>query len=188
MKLTNELCKSQRTRRWCFTLNNYDNCDITAVKTKQCSYIIVGFEVGANGTPHMQGYVEFLNPTTLSAMKKWLPRAHFESAKGTAEENEKYCLKDKENATIPPIIRGEAQLVTMGGKRSKALNIPKMALLNLGCVCRRCQDAIRYGVPICGRWEIRYDTEGSFSQIRKPLPQSYECQPFYNGSNSWLQT
>lgn len=45
-------------------------------------------------TPHVQGYVEFKSAKRLSTLKKWLPRAHFEKAKGSAEDNIKYCSKE----------------------------------------------------------------------------------------------
>lgn len=98
-----------RARRWTFTLNNYSINDIRLVESKKCQYLVCGFEVGLNGNPHMQGYIEFKESVKFSAMKNWLPGAHFEKALGSAYQNFVYCTKDKENAKLPPIIIGESK-------------------------------------------------------------------------------
>lgn len=59
-------------------------------------YIVVGKEVGENSTPHYQGYVFFDNPRSFNSIKKLLKRAHIEQAKGTPEQNSKYCKKGGE--------------------------------------------------------------------------------------------
>lgn len=43
---------------------------------------------------HVQGYVSFLKKLRLSGLKKLLPKAHFEVANGTPEENRAYCTKE----------------------------------------------------------------------------------------------
>lgn len=59
-------------------------------------YLIVGKEVGAGGTPHLQGYVEFQNPKTISAVKRipGFARAHIEKRRGSPREAADYCRKD----------------------------------------------------------------------------------------------
>lgn len=81
-------------RSWTITINNYDENDITALKNLKYKYIVFGFEVGEKGTPHIQGYVNLASPSTLSALKKKLVKAHLEVAKGNAADNRKYCTKD----------------------------------------------------------------------------------------------
>ena len=56
--------------------------------------MIIGREVGQEGTPHLQGYVIMEKKTTLVEMKKLFPRAHLEVAKGSPEQNKIYCSKD----------------------------------------------------------------------------------------------
>lgn len=87
-----------RSRKWCFTENNYEEKRVTQLhklfKNEKCQYI-VGKEVGENGTPHLQGYVEYKNPRSFSSMKKLLStRVHLEKARGNTRQNYDYCSKD----------------------------------------------------------------------------------------------
>lgn len=87
---------SSRVKRWCFTVNNpvfaipYHDllCD------GRVKRYVFGVERGENtGTIHLQGYLEFNDPARFTAVAKLLA-AHWESAKGSAAQNYKYCCKD----------------------------------------------------------------------------------------------
>lgn len=92
-----------RTNRVCFTLNNYEQEDVdkfVEYSTREdVKYLIVGEEVGENGTPHLQGFIHLDADRKKCGLKFWkeeLPggkRAHFEAARGTDEQNSKYCTK-----------------------------------------------------------------------------------------------
>lgn len=88
----------KKRRDYCFTVNNPTEEDKDELKllgdSKQCRYIIVGREVGEEGTEHLQGYVYFHNPVPFSTVKRFISRAHIEPCKGTSEENISYCSKD----------------------------------------------------------------------------------------------
>lgn len=84
---------TKRARAWCFTLNNYTEGEVKSIDEVECRYMIYGREVGEEGTPHLQGYVYFQCQKTGSAVKKLLPRAHLEVAKGNPEQNVQYCSK-----------------------------------------------------------------------------------------------
>lgn len=88
----------QRARSICFTLNNYTEDEYNSIKTyceQNARYAIVGKEVGASGTPHLQGYVNFANPRSFTAIKRGLGnRVHLERARGSASQNKEYCSKD----------------------------------------------------------------------------------------------
>ncbi|ABA53822.1 rep protein [Raven circovirus] len=84
-------------KRWCFTLNNYTDEEVSAVKAWNASeyhYAVVGREKGENGTPHLQGYIHLKKKARLSTLKKLLSRAHWEKARGSDSDNEAYCTKD----------------------------------------------------------------------------------------------
>lgn len=82
------------SKRWCFTLNNYTPEEGVALAEQECVYVIIGKEVGDQGTPHLQGYIVFKSNKRLSAVKKINSRCHWEIAKGTTEQNVAYCSKD----------------------------------------------------------------------------------------------
>lgn len=63
------------SRCWCFTINNPKMGD-NRVPDEKMTYMVVGEEVGENGTPHTQGFVILKSRTRRSALSKWLPRAY----------------------------------------------------------------------------------------------------------------
>lgn len=85
-------------RNICFTINNYTEVDLELIlnkeKSNSFSYLIYGLEIGAGGTPHVQGYAELQVRSRLASVKKYLPRAHIEARLGTAEQASTYCKKD----------------------------------------------------------------------------------------------
>lgn len=91
-----------RGRGWCFTVNNYDteahNTILEHCKAS-CDKYIVAKEVGKNGTKHLQGYMYFKNAISFNTVKKALPKAHIEKAKGNWKQNYEYCSKDGDFVT-----------------------------------------------------------------------------------------
>lgn len=87
--------RTQRARSYTFTLNNpKDVTELDSLKQLPVKYIIVGNELSKTGTPHYQGYITFNNPTSFNTIKKAIPTAHIEVAKGTAQQNREYCSKE----------------------------------------------------------------------------------------------
>jgi Putative viral replication protein/RNA helicase len=86
-----------RSRRWCFTYNNYGPTDETAiVKWDHVKYLVIGKEVGESGTPHLQGFVIYDRMKSLGQLKQLLPTAHWEIAKAKSKLAADYCKKDKD--------------------------------------------------------------------------------------------
>ena len=88
-----------RACNWCFTLNNFTEEEYTAIcgvqEDDQTRYLVVGREVGEEGTPHLQGYVQFTSRMRLRRVKDLLsPRAHLEVARGKPAANRTYCTKE----------------------------------------------------------------------------------------------
>lgn len=90
--------KEQPRARWCFTLNNptdEEKAVVSGIDPESVKYLIVGQEVGESGTPHLQGFINLKKKKTLKGIKGLISnRAHFEPARGTDEDNKKYCGKD----------------------------------------------------------------------------------------------
>lgn len=89
-----------RGRKWCLTINNYTAEEYNSVSQvlSQFDYI-VGKEIGEGGTPHLQIYFESKNQISFSTIKDWFPRAHIEKAKGSTDQNVKYCSKEGDFVT-----------------------------------------------------------------------------------------
>lgn len=83
--------------KWCFTLNNYTEENISSIVPifkSLCKVAIIGKEIGENGTPHLQGYVEFIKKCRPLSLKL-TDKIHWEKARGSKEENEEYCSKEE---------------------------------------------------------------------------------------------
>lgn len=97
---------------WCFTTNNPPEPAAVIPDTAKsaCVYAVVGYETGAKGTPHYQGYLCFLRRRRLTAVLKLFKGtawegSHWEIAKGTPKEAAEYCKKDgafEVWGTLPP--------------------------------------------------------------------------------------
>ncbi len=85
-----------RSRGWCFTINNpTETKEEVKNKFKNYKCIIIGLEKGEKEqTPHLQGYIHYKNPISFNTIKKIIPTAHIECAKGDPQQNYKYCSKD----------------------------------------------------------------------------------------------
>lgn len=88
------MSSNTRSRAYCLTINNYTDKERQfACEYGPCEYIIVGDEIGKEGTRHLQIYFRLKNAKSFSKVKKEFPRAHIEIAKGSDEQNRAYCSK-----------------------------------------------------------------------------------------------
>lgn len=96
-----------QAKRWVFTLNNPTDDEQFLLYAlgesiaadgdeSECSYLIFGDETGANGTPHLQGYLCLRKKKRLQNLKEvpGLQRAHLEVARGSHAQASDYCKKD----------------------------------------------------------------------------------------------
>lgn len=83
--------------RWCFTLNNWTQSEFEEIKIivpKECKLCIIGSEMGEKGTPHLQGYLEFITKKRpMSVFKN--KRIHWEVCRGDRKSNLDYCEKEE---------------------------------------------------------------------------------------------
>jgi hypothetical protein len=106
-----EKAKERKHKNYVFVINNYtDDCwelicnKMEAGKAKFI-YSIIAKEVGANGTPHIQGYIAFVNSTRYSTMQNFIGYkqhgcyADLEVAhkKACDMHQQKYCKKGSQS-------------------------------------------------------------------------------------------
>lgn len=110
-------------REWVYTINNYSEDDVDMVRNAMCRYHVWAPEVGAKGTPHIQGYIVFKDAKTRSAVSKILPRAWLapRSPKSTPEQCRNYIVgpyskKGKDKPANPNAV--EVGTIPSQGKRN----------------------------------------------------------------------
>ena len=94
----------KRSRKWIISWNNYPQ-DLTLESLKEkiinhakVNYLVLGFEKGEQDTPHIQGYINFVNPQYFTPIRKLLKNdddtlGYIEPAYGSDEQNKEYCTK-----------------------------------------------------------------------------------------------
>lgn len=104
-----------KSRSYCFTWNNYPANWEEQLRALTYTYWIGGKEIApTTGTPHIQGFIQFKHPTSLTAAKKKLPGCHVEIKKGTFQQAIAYCKEDMDwiedgNAPMDPKDKGQAE-------------------------------------------------------------------------------
>lgn len=114
------LNRRSRSRKWCFTINNYTEeqyLDLISVENLlSVRYLIVGKECArSTGTKHLQGAVVFKNARTMGGVKAVLKShsAHLEIMGGTFKQASDYCKKELcffEYGDLPLDPSGKAEL------------------------------------------------------------------------------
>lgn len=102
------MTKQNKSRRFCFTINNYTGAELDklnkiAKSLEKHRYICYGLEVApTTKTIHIQGYIEFKDAQRLTFIQNYfnfqrdnkLHKFHVDVANGTAEQNKAYCIKE----------------------------------------------------------------------------------------------
>lgn len=108
-----------QARNWLFVINNPTDEDTSNLMEEETEvhYAVWQLERGECGTPHLQGYLAFKLRKRLSQLKKNHPRAHFKIARGTPQQNQKYCTKDDGRISVGAEF-GDIDEVPRKGERS----------------------------------------------------------------------
>lgn len=85
----------EKVRGWCVTLNNPTEATYTELieLCVSAKYGVIGEEVGEQSTPHLQGFVYFVNK---QVMPRLASKPHWERMKGTPEQAAAYCRKGEQ--------------------------------------------------------------------------------------------
>jgi hypothetical protein len=102
-----DLTRRRRLRNCCFTLNNPDTHDGPAImqgiiSQPRLQFLVYQYEVGDNGTPHYQGYMEFTTKVAFKDLREnWfmLCGAHLAPRRGSQEQAIHYCVKPEDGCT-----------------------------------------------------------------------------------------
>jgi len=84
-----------RYRRLVYTLNNWTPQEYKDLCSWKVKWMVIGKEVGEDGTPHLQAACILNDQMNMNAIKAvpGMKRAHFESMRGTPQHNYTYCTK-----------------------------------------------------------------------------------------------
>lgn len=93
------MSQTQKSRRFCFTINNPTDVEKDNVAlfldSDRVVYGVVGRETGEQGTPHLQGFCILKTPQRFSFLHGHLcSRAHLEVARAKSKPASDYCKKD----------------------------------------------------------------------------------------------
>lgn len=142
-----------------FTLNNPEGPeDMDKLKAlKPLGYLVYQHERGKQGTPHYQGYAQFKTPVKFTTLKKALPRAHIERARGTPQEASDYCKKTDTQLSDP--VEWGTISHHQPGKRNDILVL---------------KEHVDAGNPV----EQLYDNEDTFEAMAKygPYMEAYQAR------------
>lgn len=85
------------TKAVAYAVTTFEESEMLAFKELEAKYKVIGKEkCPKTGRTHWQCYINFKNARSFKALKKILPKAHIEKAKGNAKQNREYCIKDGE--------------------------------------------------------------------------------------------
>jgi len=85
----------ERSRRWVYTLHNYNNEHEALLQALDTVYHVYGREVcPTTGTPHLQGFLVLPATQRLSYLVNRVTGAHWATAKGRNDQAAIYCKKD----------------------------------------------------------------------------------------------
>jgi hypothetical protein len=132
---------TEKSRNFCVTHNNYTPDHLVLYKHMGCSYIVIGEEVGASGTPHLQITMCYTNARSLSGLIKSLPpgKPHAEVCRDLFASIS-YCKKEgkwTEAGTAPKdqAAKGKMEvdrwaLILSAAKRGRFDEIPAQVMFN----------------------------------------------------------
>ena len=105
-------------RHFVFTINNPTQTpdELWATLSCKAKYLIFQKEIGANGTPHYQGYCELTRRTRFPVIKNLIPTAHIEPRRGSQAQARDYARKE-DTRTEGPFEFGEF-IAAEPGKRN----------------------------------------------------------------------
>jgi hypothetical protein len=113
--VTESTDSGKRKMNWVFTWNNYTEEDVkdvneTWMKLPDMKCVVYEKEVGAQGTPHLQGFFCFTKIKSFKQVKGMLPaKVYFAQMRKAVEANVKYVSKDGGAVVLGELPKTKAQ-------------------------------------------------------------------------------
>ncbi len=142
------------SRHVCFTLNNPEHDDDhyrdILDADDRVRYCVFRREKGANGTIHLQGYIEWKKTVRFAALFKLIGNCHAEKRQGNRDQARAYCIStDKEGECVAAPVEIGTWNTKGHGNRSDLNTIAQLAIdsndinevinSNPGCFMRYCR-------------------------------------------------
>lgn len=150
--------------RWCFTVNNpqLPKEDWMAHLQDHCKFIIIGDEVGEEGTPHLQGYFELKKKQRFRQVKSLLndldeSNPHIEGCKGSRKNNVAYCSKEGNSITF--------------GDNNKQGHRTDLDIIAQGLSAGKSQKEVALESP--ATWIRNYRGIAAYERLIQPEPRRY---------------
>lgn len=144
----------------CFTWNNWDTnvkAMLIALVPNFFSYLLLGEEVGKEGTPHLQAYGELTKRTEYNTLRKVLQERHFERRRGTQAQAIRYIINEPSK---PNPVYTEHGIKKAQGSRNDLPRIANIALTEgmreLACVATSLQQ-LKHGEAVLTYLEDKRD-------------------------------
>jgi hypothetical protein len=184
---------TSRSQKYLFTLNNYTELEYEVCCNLDIRYLVIGKEVGSEGTPHLQGFCYFKTKKSFKQCIKLIPRAHITIANGSVQANYDYCSKDGdfiEKGERPHVgKRNDLHFVRDSVKNGiKTIDIIENDQFDLNYQSLKCLQLLKsiysrprmekptvlwfYGSTGCGKTKKVYDT---FSDVYSKDESSWWC-------------
>lgn len=126
----------QRARTWLFTLNNPTKKLVAQLALKKHPFsgdiikYLIQEEVGEEGTPHLQGAIQWKSTIEFSTVKSYLPTAHWETSR-SVYSSFYYCGKlDTRSGQI--FMLGDVEKYVEKEPLSETEQCKKLAIMTLG--------------------------------------------------------
>ncbi|NBR50080.1 hypothetical protein EBU02_14800, partial [bacterium] len=165
-----------------------------AAKALESRFTGFGREVGASGTPHLQGCVIFKKNIRLSGVRKLLPTAHWELMKGTPAQAWDYCCKEDKEPYSAGTLPGKVG-DNLSERYDAAIANAKAGLLDAipgDMMCRYHNyfeklklkhAAVEDLGDVCGIWIVGPPGCGKSRYVRDHYPSFYSkrCNKWFDG-------
>lgn len=190
-------------RRWAFTVNNPTAANYAEVyalleepSSYGISYIIVGEEVAASGTLHLQGYLHTVQPVRQTQLEeqRFDSRGHWGAAREDADHNRTYCSKGGnflEGGSFPSTKKKQGEVERERWEEAKRMaiegnldDIPgDIYVRYYSALCKIAKDHLQKAEDLnrpCGVWYHGKAGAGKSTRARREHPVFY-----YKLANKW---